>query len=504
MLIGGHERRHPAVTSGRPRTLRLMRRWISQHRGALIVLLVITLAGGLLRADPAANPSRYQSVDERAYARLARNLARTGTYGAPEMQDPVRWAPGAPAAFALAHELHPVKTTGQRWDVPSAYVFQWAFATALIPALFVLAALIAGPVAGLLAAAAVAFYPPLIRATGDLLTEPLGALLLTVALIAVVLALRRPHAGRAAAAGLLLGLTVLVRADLLLVPAVLAVLVGVVAWRGGGRRAGLGVLAAMVAGILVALVPWSAYASLQAGKLVPVSSGGASNLYVGTYLPGEGTMFGLKREWAADVGRHFPHLAAEPFWRLPQQRVIDTVAAAYPGAPDRESALRLAALDNARDHVVGNPLGFAAMAVQKARRLWLGYNVGTVRNERGPIRAYHLLLVAIGFAGLLAGMAARRERASELAAIGMVVGYVTAVNVVLVSEARHNLPVMPVLVAGGVAGMATVAARIAALRREPMRIPPLPRTRTAPAPVAQPVPQPAAVAVAAVRPERAA
>ena len=484
-----------------------MRRWISQHRGVLVVLLVITLAGGLLRAGPAASPSRYQSVDERAYARLARNLARTGTYGAPEMQDPVRWAPGAPAAFALAHELHPVKTTGKRWDVPSAYVFQWAFATALIPALFVLAALIAGPLAGLLTAAAVAFYPPLIRATGDLLTEPLGALALTVALIAVVLALRRPRPGRAAAAGLLLGLTVLVRADLLLVPAVLAVLVGAVAWRGGGRRAGLGVLAAMVAGILVALAPWSAYASLQAGKLVPVSSGGASNLYVGTYLPGEGTMFGLKREWAADVGRHFPHLAGEPFWRLPQQRVIDTVAAAYPGAPDRESALRMAALDNARD-VAGNPFGFAAMAVQKVRRLWLGYNVGTVRNERGPIRAYHLLLVAIGFAGLLAGMAARRERASELAAIGVVVGYVTAVNVVLVSEARHNLPVMPVLVAGGVAGMATVAARLAALRREPMRIPPLPRTRTAPAsvptPVAQPVPQPAAVAVAAVRPERAA
>ena len=79
-----------------------MRRWIFQHRGALVVLLVITLAGGLLRAGPAANPSRYQSVDERAYARLARNLARTGTYGAPEMQDPVRWAPGAPAAFARA------------------------------------------------------------------------------------------------------------------------------------------------------------------------------------------------------------------------------------------------------------------------------------------------------------------------------------------------------------------------------------------------------------------
>jgi hypothetical protein len=168
----------------------------------------------------------------------------------------------------------------------------------------------------------------------------------------------------------------------------------------------------------------------------------------------------------------------------------------------------MAALDNARHHVLGNPFGFAAMAVQKVRRLWLGYNVGTVRNERGPIRVYHLLLVAIGFAGLLAGMLARRERAAELGAIGLVVGCVTAMNVLLVSEARHNLPVMPVLVAGGVAGMATVAARIAALRREPMLIPPLPRTRhaPAPAPARAPAPQPASAAttVAAARSERAA
>lgn len=439
-----------------------MRRWISQHRGVLVVLLVITLAGGLLRAGPAANPSRYQSVDERAYARLARNLARTGTYGAPEMQDPVRWAPGAPAAFALAHELHPVKTTGQRWDVPSAYVFQWAFATALIPALFVLAALIAGPVAGLLTAAAVAFYPPLIRATGDLLTEPLGALALTVALIAVVLALRRPRPGRAAAAGLLLGLTVLVRADLLLVPAVLAVLVGVVAWRAGGRRAGLGVLTAMVAGILVALAPWSAYASLQAGKLVPVSSGGASNLYVGTYLPGEGTMFGLKREWAADVGRHFPHLAGEPFWRLPQQRVIDVVAARRPDL-DREAALRAAAMENVRDHVLGDPVGFTGMAADKVWRLWGNYTVGTYRNHRGWITGWHLLLVALSFAGLAAALV-RGPRRAEIAAVAVVVAYVTAVNVVLVSEARHSLPIMPVLVAGGLAGLALALRPLPGLR----------------------------------------
>ena len=73
-----------------------MRAWISAHRRGLALLAAITVAGGVLRLEPARNPSRYQSVDERAYARLARTIARTGHYGAREMRDPLRWAPGAP------------------------------------------------------------------------------------------------------------------------------------------------------------------------------------------------------------------------------------------------------------------------------------------------------------------------------------------------------------------------------------------------------------------------
>jgi 4-amino-4-deoxy-L-arabinose transferase-like glycosyltransferase len=433
----------------------VLRRWIAANLAVLGLLAVLTAAGGALRVEPAANPSRYQSVDERAYARLARNLARHGTYDAPEMADPVRWPPGAPVVFAAAHKVRPVLTEGERWDVPSAYPLQWLFSTATIPAAFALAFVLAGPAVGLAAAAAIAFYPPLIGVTGDLLTEPLGALMLTVALTAVVLALRRRTGWWALGAGLLLGLTVLVRADLVAVPLLLAILLGVVAWRAEGRRRGLVLAGVMLAGILVPTAPWSAYASSVAGKPVPVSSGGASNLFVGTYVPGDGSMFGLKRELAADVGRRYPELRDEPFWRLPQQRVIDTVAARRPEL-DREAALRAAALENVREHVVGDPVGFTAMSGRKAWRLWGDYTVGTYRNRRAWITAYHLLLVGIGFAGLLAGLV-RGPRRLELAAPAIVVGYVTAVNLVLVSEARHNLPIMPVLVAGGLAGLALAA-----------------------------------------------
>ena len=157
--------------------------------------------------------------------------------------------------------------------------------------------------------------------------------MLTVALIAVVLALRRPTAARAALAGLLLGLTVLVRADLLPVPFLLVALLGGVVWRAQGRRRGLATTAAMGAGVLVALAPWSIFASSREDRFVPVSTGGASNLYVGTYVPGDGTIFGLKRgRWAARVRTHYPHLRDEPTW-LPQLRVMDTVAATHPRRP---------------------------------------------------------------------------------------------------------------------------------------------------------------------------
>ncbi len=403
-----------------------------------IVLVLITALAGVLRFDAAASPSPRQSVDERAYGRLARALATKSTYGDPHvMSDPVRWPPGAPFVFGLAHQLFP-RESERPVDVPAAYPIQAAAGTLLVPAVFALAALAAGPVAGLVAAGAIAVYPPLVTASGDLLTEPLGSLALAVALIAVVLALRRPGPRRGALAGVLLGLAVLVRADLVLLPFVLAAVVALVL---RSRRGTL--TAAVLAGAAVlTLAPWSVYASSVAGRFVPVSSGGASNLFVGTYLPGDGTMFGLKRA-----------LGFRP--ATPQLFVIDRVAREHGSPPAaREDALRDAAADNVRRYLLGDPLGFAGMALRKVDRLWLSSTVGTYGTERPWTRAYHLLLVGLGALGLIAGLVATRGRAPALWVVVAVVAYLTAVNVVLVSEARHNLPVMPVLVAGGVAGLA--------------------------------------------------
>jgi hypothetical protein len=87
-------------------------------RRVAVILLALTVAGGCLRFESAGHPSRYQSVDERAYARLAIHLVDAHSYQVPMFTDPTRWAPGGPAMFALAQRLHPLKPEPGRLDVP--------------------------------------------------------------------------------------------------------------------------------------------------------------------------------------------------------------------------------------------------------------------------------------------------------------------------------------------------------------------------------------------------
>jgi hypothetical protein len=432
----------------------------------LAVLAALTVVGGALRFHAASDPSAYQSKDEQAYAMIARGLSVTGTYGNPGMSDPVHWPPGAPLMFALAYELKPQKRGGGVWDVPSAYPLQALVGTLTIPAAFLLAFLVAGPAAGLLAATGVAFYPPLISASGDLLSEPLGALLVTSALAATVWSLRRPGWWpAAAAAGALLGATVLTRADLALVPAIALLVVIVAAWRRAGARppaAAARAAAPMLVALLVVVTPWTIFASSQAGQFVPLSSGGGSNLWVGTYLPGNGSMFGAKRALADEVRARNPDLAGKKWFQLRQADVIATVAARRPGL-STDAALRAEGMQNLRDYALGDPLSFAGMAARKVWRLWGGYTLGTYRNPRTWISALHLILVGLGALGLVVGFALRRSAAMWL--LGGVLLYVTAVNAILVSEARHNLTVMPIVAATGAIGLVLGAGWVRARRR---------------------------------------
>lgn len=430
-----------------------MRQLLSSKRGVALALAVLLIAGGALRADRAAHPTTsYQSADERSYGYLAIQIAQHGTYGdrGDQVRKPLHWPPGAPLLFAVAQRIAPQKASVKTNDIPAAYWAQAIVGTLLIAVVFGIGLLVAGPLAGLLAAAAVALYPPLILATGEQLSEPLGALVLGLALLALAWGFQRPAWWRFGLAGAFFGATALVRADLLLAGGFVAAVVLVARWRPAGFGRALGSGAAVLAGTILVMAPWVIHASHRAGHFVPVTEGSASALYVGTFLPGDGTTVGMKRVFGDATRRRSPTLHAVPDLQLPAKSVLDLVAARHPEL-SRNAALRRATRRNLSDYALGQPASFGRMMLDKAGRMWGRYARGGASHTSSWIRAWHIVLVAVTFAGLLAGLWRRRD--PVLAAVLVLLAYSTALHTLVVSQARYNLPLMPVLVAGGVAGL---------------------------------------------------
>jgi uncharacterized protein YqgC (DUF456 family) len=412
--------------------------------GAALVALVV--AGGALRLAASGDPGHRLFPDEQSYGRLATGLAERGDYGDSRLGDRTRWAPGAPVAFAAADRVLPSRRAAQPHEVPAARTAQALLGTLMIPAAFGLAALLAGPGAGLAAAAAIALFPPLITVSRYQISEPLAALLVLLGMLALAWGVARTGPGRsapwAAAAGALLGLAVLTRADLLVPVLLAAPALWLVTRRAAGARPAL----ALAAAVLVVVLPWVAFASLNRGRLVPVSGGGPGTLFMGTYLPGEGTVVGFKRGLAGEARARFPDLRDVDPLRMPAGRVLDAVAARRPGEP-RDAALTAEALANVRRYALGDPVGYAAMTLRKVQRLWSR----PFQTPQPALIAIHLALLAAAVAGVVLGALRREPVAVVLAAI---VALSTLDNMVLVPEPRHNMPLFPALVAVGAAGLA--------------------------------------------------
>jgi hypothetical protein len=397
-------------------------------------VVAVTVLGGALRAGPALHPNPRQSRDENGYVSVAIGLVDSGRYG----RQSLHWPPGAPVAFAAAAKLSGRVERGPVPDIPAAYRVQWLAGIAVIPLVFALAmTLAAAPspralAAGLVAAAVVATYPPLVAVTGDLLSEPLGALWLTGALLALA---RRHHV----LGGLLLAAAVLTRANLLVLIPALAVALG----RRGGTR--------FAVAALVPVVAWSLNVS------APVSTGGGSSFFLGTFLPGEGTLPGAKRALKAQTIRANPALRGAHAKDLPGDVVLDAVAARHPGL-DRDAALREEAWRNLRTYPRRDPLGYSRMVAAKVPRLWLRPSPRSDGLRTTPLRIWHLLIVLVAFAGLIAG----RSRLVGVALVAF-----TLFHLVVEALPRYALSALPALIAAGTAGWFSWSAARRARRTRP-------------------------------------
>jgi hypothetical protein len=96
-------------------------------------------------------------------------------------------------------------------------------------------------------------------------------------------------------------------------------------------------------------------------------------------------------------------------------------------------------------------VAFAKMQWAKAKRMWFFYyRGGGVHYISTAMRIWQVVLVLAAGLGLLAGLIRRRD--PLLGAALLAIAFSTAIHTIVVSQARYNVPLMPLLIATGVAG----------------------------------------------------
>ena len=217
---------------------------------------------------------------------------------------------------------------------------------ALVAAIGLLAHRLAGPRAGLVAAAIAAVYPVFVGADGSLMSEPLAGLLIVLALLAAYRYVDRPEPRSAVLLGLAIGAAALTRGEGAGLLLVLALPVVAFAGPAGTRlRAGAAVLAAFV--LLVA--PWTIRNAVTLDGFVPISTNVASVVGGANCAPAYSGEF---------IGSWIPACA---------------FAAATPprdGRAYRELELSREWLRAGRDYALDHPERWPAVAATRVLRTW--------------------------------------------------------------------------------------------------------------------------------------
>ncbi len=436
-------------------------------RRTLIALTVIALLGLGLRAYAVVNPVDNPADDSHAYYALSKALYAEGSFGGPEFEDSSDWSPGAPLLYAAAYYA----TGGAREG--TARIVEALCGVVAILVVFLLAARLARgcvfrphgrqnatsagfggaeQVVGLLAAFAVAVYPPFIHSTGELMSEPPALLTLPGAVLAFLWASERERAWWAwLVPGLLFGLTAMFRPEYLFVGAAFVVLAAVRVGVARGWRPGLAGAALLAAALLLPIIPWTIRNLDVLDRVVPISTGSGKALYVGTYLPADGEYQRVKAIlYQRQTGKYLAP-DSEALNEVDPTPLFDHVAERYPDLP-RDSALGKIGKQNFSRYFGQDPLDYLAMTARKIGRIWSSGVGAAISSTLG--RVVQVLLVALGLAGfVLLGL---RRRWWDLVALATPIALVTAVGAASLAAPRRNEVLMTLVFP--LAALALVAA----------------------------------------------
>ena len=402
-------------------------------RASLIILAVIVLLGFGLRMEKVVNPLAQPGDDALAYRALAESLYEDKSYGGPDFDTPSDWSPGAPLIYAGAYYL----TGGVRDGV--ARGVEALFGTAAILLAYLLAfRLSRRRAAPLIAAALVAFYPPFIHSTGALMSEPPAIFTLPAAVLCFWWADGRENWWAWIPAGLLLGLTALIRPEYMVVAALFALFLLIRAWMKRGPRQAVVATIAMGLAILVPIVPWTIRNHNDLGRWVPISTGSGKALFVGSNLPADGDYKRVKAQLLEEQrGITLAPDSAE-LEKVDPVPLFDEAARQYRienDLPDltRDQALGRLGKENLQDYLTEQPLDYIGMSFRKVWRMW-GSGVGEAMSS--PLGA--LIQKLLVLAGLIGLCWLGWKRRWEAIALAIPILTVTAVGAATLAPARRN------------------------------------------------------------------
>ena len=221
--------------------------------------------------------------DEREYLAMARSIAGTPSTATDDIVDPFGRAPGYPAFIA---SVGAAKTPVE--SVPASLkIGQSIVGAAGVLLVGLLAFQLGGPRAASLAAWLAAAYPPLVWTAAYALSEALYwplALLAAWCLNRAFTETGTPRRTAAAAAGVVVGATILVRPGLVMLLPVLAI------WALWRRQLATAILVFVTAALVV--LPWTIRTSRHEGRLVLVASEGGVTFWTGNHplARGEGDL----------------------------------------------------------------------------------------------------------------------------------------------------------------------------------------------------------------------
>jgi 4-amino-4-deoxy-L-arabinose transferase-like glycosyltransferase len=417
----------------------LLRSWTlglpKRHgRKTLILLAAILLLGFGLRAYRVVEPLPLPGDDAHAYYALSKALYTEGSFGGPDFEDSSDWSPGAPLLYAASFYA----TGGAREG--TARIVELLLGLATIVVVYLLGRRIACRPAGLLAAFAVAVYPPFIHSVGALYSEPPAMFTLPAAVLAFLWAGEQRRLRAWLLPGFLFGLTALIRPEYLLVGVAFALLALIWLGRERGWKPGFAGAALLVGALLLPIVPWAVRNQVVLDRAVPISTGGGKALYVGTFLPADGEYQRVKallakRYLDRDLDPHSRALEA-----VDPAPLFDRVAARYPDLP-RDSALGKVGKQNFSTYFGEDPAGYLAMTARKTWRMWSAGIGEAMESTAG--RIVQTLIVVLALAGL--AVLAWRRWWWELVAMATPLALVTAVGAISLAAPRRNEVLMTLI-----------------------------------------------------------